>query len=51
VAGRARHPDAPVTVVTTYLEMRAPAALRAARAPRVAAELRTVDDPAVNRAC
>jgi GNAT superfamily N-acetyltransferase len=40
-----------VTVVTTYLEMRDPAALRPGGAPRVAAELRTVHDPAVNRAC
>jgi ribosomal protein S18 acetylase RimI-like enzyme len=38
-------------VVTTYLEMRDPAALRPARAPRIPAELRSVRDPAVNRRC
>lgn len=37
--------------VTTYLEMLEPGALRPGRAPRTAARLRTVHDPAVNRAC
>ena len=40
-----------VSIVTTYLEMHDPAALRPGRPPAVAAELREVHDPAVNRAC